>query len=182
MWLSPWIRGVETLSPPPYLLLFSIIWWFNLAPIFLSISSLVIVEVLVPWKLWGVELWPDWVYDQIEDGLEWNLRVPEHSKWQGNWVERHHSGHHDVGVEGQPLISNKDLLEVDQGSEPSVILILVVGAENVPPGTELNSDISNGVVSWLQVHWVDDIISQNNGIGDNVQGAGNYLKNSKSEI
>lgn len=176
MWVSPWIRGVETLPPPPYLLLFSIIWWFKLAPIFSS------VEVLVPWKLWGVELWPDWVYDHIEDGLEWKLRIPEEGEWQGNWVEGHHCGHHDVGVEGQPLISNKDLFEVDQGGEPSIFLGLVVGAEDIPPGTELNSNISNWVVSRLQINWVNDIVSQNDSIGDDVHAAGNNLNDSKNEI
>jgi len=35
------------------------------------------VEVLVPWQLGSVELWEEWVYDDIQDKLERQLRVEE---------------------------------------------------------------------------------------------------------
>ena len=64
------------------------------------------VEVLVPWQLRGVELWPDGIDEEVQHELEGKLGVPERCKWKGDWVERHYDGHHDVDVKGQSFISN----------------------------------------------------------------------------
>jgi len=97
-------------------------------------------------------------------------------------MQRHGSGHHDVGVQAHSLISDKDLFEVHKGGQPSIFLSLFVGCEYISPGTELDCDIVDGVISGLKVHRIDNVISQYNSISANIKGAGNYLKNSKGEV
>lgn len=97
-------------------------------------------------------------------------------------MQGHGSGHHDVGVQAHSLISDKDLFEVDQGREPSILFSLSIGSENISPGTELDSNIVYWVESGLQVNRIDNIIGQYDGTCQNINGASNYLQNSKGEV
>ena len=85
------------------------------------------VEVLLPWDLWGVELWEDWINDKVQDELEWKLGPLVQSKWKSDWVEAGSSGHHNVNIEVQSLVSDEKLLKVYKNSKKSRIL-----SEEVP--------------------------------------------------
>lgn len=61
--------------------------------------------------------------------------------------------HHNVVVEGKSLVTNDQLLEVYQGSDPPVFSLLIKGVEEC---AELDCRVSRWIVSRLNVDRVDD--------------------------
>ena len=78
---------------------------------------MVSVEVLVPWDLRSVELWEEWIDEDIQNELGWQLSPEVQAEWKGDWVEAKGNGHHSVSVKGQSLITNNELIQVDKHGE-----------------------------------------------------------------
>lgn len=94
-----------------------------------SLSMLAVsVEVLVPWDLWSIELWEEWIHEDVEHELEWQLTDEVECEWQANWVQQECSRHHKVIVKSKSLVSNEKLLKVYEDLEPC---LLSLGSEAI---------------------------------------------------
>ena len=96
-----------------------------------SLSMLAVsVEVLVPWDLWSIELWEEWIHEDVEHELEWQLTDEVECKWQAHWVHEESGRHHNVIVKSKSLVSNEKLLKIYEDLEPC-ILISILNSEAI---------------------------------------------------
>ena len=126
------------------------------------------VEVLVPWNLWGVELWEQWIHEDVEDELEWQLTDEVECKWQANWVHQERGGHHHIVVEGKSLVANEKLLNEDECLQPSVF-VGALDSEVVEERWESNCRVIRWVVPRLDVHRVHDGVGHDGSQVGNIQ-------------
>lgn len=122
---------------------------------------------------------PEWIDDEVQDHLEWQLRKIVETKWQRDWVEHLECAHHEVIVERKSLISNEELLQVHKSSQEWVAFL---HTEGICESSELDCHILVNWVAGLKIDGVNSIVGHNDSIEHDVNVDSGSLNDSKPEV